>query len=103
MTFTTSRSNLTREQHLARTAASALPLALLALAGVFMKDAVLMMQIIRTDAAASVVWTLWAVPVVMLACAATTSVIAAMRAAPRYRAKPARSRPVSMPRTAAFS
>ncbi len=86
MAYTTSRTNLSRQQHLRQAAAAGLPLALLAVAGgVFMKDAVLAMQVIRSDAAAAVVWTLWAVPVIMLTGSVTMSLLAAWRSAPAMR------------------
>jgi hypothetical protein len=104
MTITTSRTNLSREQHLARAATAAFPLALLALAGVFMKEAVLAMPMVRTDAAAAVVWTLWAIPVVMFTGAVLASVLSALRAAPKWRARaPRPSATLAAPRTAAFS
>ncbi len=104
MTITTSRTNHTREQLLARAAAAGLPLAVLALGGVFMKDAVLAMPMVRTDGAAAVVWTLWAVPVVMLTGAVLSSLLAALRAPRRWHERASRpAREHAAPRTAAFS
>lgn len=109
MSYTTSRTNLTREQHLRRAAASGIPLALLGIVGsAFMTEIVLAMHIIRTDAAAAVVWTLWAMPIIMLAASVTMSALAAWRSAPTYRRsaasktrKPAKVNPLT--RTPAMS
>jgi hypothetical protein len=109
MVYTTSRTNLSREQHTLRAAAAGVPLALLGIVGgVFMKDVVLAMQVIRSDAAAAVVWTLWAVPVIMLTGSVTMSLLAAWRSAPVHRrsaATPARrpSMPNPLTGTAAIS
>lgn len=96
MNHTNSPTNLSREQHLLRAAAAGIPLALLGIVGgVFMKEVVLAMPFVRTDAAAAVVWTLWAVPVIMFTGSMTMSVLAAWRSKPADR--PLRAAPASKP------
>ncbi|MFM9959407.1 MAG: hypothetical protein ACKVZJ_15225 [Phycisphaerales bacterium] len=91
MTFTTSRTNLSRERHLTRAAVLAALCLLLAVPGaVFVHDAVLAMPFIRTDGAANAVWTLWCLPVLWLGASATLSLLAGLRSAPSHRASVAR-------------
>lgn len=79
---TSTRTNQSREQHLARAAALAGLTAALAAPGLFFTpEIVLASTFIRTDAAATVVWTLWSLPVVCLGAACAASLLAGARAA----------------------
>lgn len=110
MSFTTTRTNRTREQHLTRAGALAAAAFLIAVPGLFfVRDAVLALSIIRTDAAANVLWTLWSLPILTLGIASALAFVGAARSAPASRRTPAppaaaaRRRIVPPPRTAAFT